>query len=127
MKNTRLSAARKIFKEQGSESYYPLAKSICSDFRILLERLVEFELLADVVTRHRREIHTKGKIHKLAKITTEDCELIEQLMSDFSCFEHSQSNDSSIEIPEPEALEAALTKVIDWHDEFNKRPYEPFQ
>lgn len=127
LKNTRLSAARKIFEEEGSESYYPLAKSICSDFRILIERLVEFELLADVVTRHRRELHTKGKIHKLAKIIPEDCELIEKLMSNFSCFEHSQSNDSPVEIPEPEALEAALTKVIDWHDEFNKRSHEPLQ
>lgn len=125
LKNTRLSAARKIYEEHGSESYYPLGKSICSDFRILLERIVEFELLADVVTRHRRELHTKGKIHKLAKIIPEDCELIEKLMSDFSCFEHSQSNDLPVEIPEPEALEAALTKVIDWHDEFNKRSHEP--
>lgn len=127
LKNTRLSAARKIYEEHGSESYYPLGKSICSDFRILLERIVEFELLADVVTRHRRELHTKGKIHKLAKIIPEDCELIEKLMSDFSCFEHSQSNDSPVEIPEPEALEAALTKLIDWHDEFNKRSHEPLQ
>lgn len=127
LKNTRLSAARNIYEEHGSESYYPLGKSICSDFRILLERIVEFELLADVVTRHRRELHTKGKIHKLAKIIPEDCELIEKLMSDFSCFEHSQSNDSPVEIPEPEALEAALTKLIDWHDEFNKRSHEPLQ
>lgn len=127
LKNTRLSASRKIFEEHGSESYYPLAKSICSDLRILLERIVEFELLADVVTRHRREIHTKGKIQKLAKITTEDCELIEQLMSEFSCFEHSQSNDSPVEIPDPTVLEAALTRVIDWHDEFNKRPNVPLR
>ena len=125
LKNTRLSAARKTYEEQGSESYYPLAKSICSDFRILLERIVEFELLADVVTRHRREVHTKGKIQKLAKISSEDCDIIEQLMSEFSCFEHSQSSDSPVEIPDPEVLEAALTRVIDWHDEFNKRPHVP--
>ena len=119
LKNSKLSAARKVLEEYGSESYYPLAKAICSDFRILLERIVEFDLLADVVTRHRREVHTKGKIHKLAKITSEDCELIEQLMGDFSCFEHSQSDELPVVIPEPAVLDAALTKVIEWHANFS--------
>ncbi|MGI2038327.1 AAA family ATPase [Shewanella frigidimarina] len=122
LKNKRLSAARKVLEQDGYESYYPLAKAICSDFRILLERIVEFELLADVVTRHRREINTKGKIHKLAKITLEDCQLIEQLMGDFSCFEHSQSDELPVDIPEPAILDAAMAKVIDWYDKFNKRP-----
>lgn len=125
LKNKKLSAARKSFEQDGYESYYPLAKAICSDFRILLERIVEFELLADVVTRHRREVHTKGKMHKLAKITNKDCELIEQMMGDFSCFEHSQSDESPVDIPEPEILDAVLTKIIDWHDEFSKRVIYP--
>ncbi len=119
LKNSKLSAARKVFEEHGSESYYPLAKAICSDFRILLERIVEFDLLADVVTRHRREINTKGKLHKLAKITSDDCKLIEQLMGYFSCFEHSHSDELPVEIPEPAVLDAALTKVIDWHAGFS--------
>lgn len=121
LKNSKLSAAKKILEEQGSEIYYPLAKAICSDFRILLERIVEFELLADVVTRHRREVHTKGKLYKLAKITSEDCELIEQLMGDFSCFEHSQSDELPVEIPDPAVLDSAMTRVIEWHDGFSKR------
>jgi ABC-type dipeptide/oligopeptide/nickel transport system ATPase subunit len=121
LKNAKLREASKVLEEHGYESYYPLAKAICSDFRILLERIVEFELLADVVTRHRREVHTKGKIHKLAKITSEDCVLIEQLMGDFSCFEHSQSVEVHVEIPDPAALDSALKTVIDWHDEFKLR------
>ncbi|AKR44327.1 AAA family ATPase [Methylophilus sp. TWE2] len=121
LKGSKLTAARKVFEESGYQSYYPLAKAICSDFRILLERVVEFELLADVVTRHRREVHTKGKLHKLAKITSEDCELIEELMGDFSCFEHSQSSESPVDVPEPEALDQALSKLINWYDVFSKR------
>jgi hypothetical protein len=121
LKNAKLREASKVLEEHGYESYYPLAKAICSDFRILLERIVEFELLADVVTRHRREVHTKGKMYKLAKITSEDCVLIEQLMGDFSCFEHSQSVEVPVEIPDPAALDSALKTVIDWHDEFKSR------
>lgn len=119
--NTRFNAAKKAFSECGYESYYPLAKAICSDFRILLERIVETDLLADVVTRHRREVHTKNKISALAKIQRSDCDFIEELMTDFSCFEHSQSDDSPVDIPEPEVLDSALTRVIDWHDKFSKR------
>jgi energy-coupling factor transporter ATP-binding protein EcfA2 len=121
LKNAKLREASKVLEEHGYESYYPLAKAICSDFRILLERIVEFELLADVVTRHRREVHTKGKMYKLAKITSEDCVLIEQLMGDYSCFEHSQSVEVPVEIPDPAALDSALKTVIDWHDEFKSR------
>lgn len=123
LKNARLTAARKVYEEHGYDSYYPLAKAICSDFRILLERIVEFELLADVVTRHRREVHTKNKIHKLAKITSEDCELIEQLMGDFSCFEHSQSDELPVDVPEPDMLDTALTKIIDWQAVFSSRTF----
>lgn len=121
LKNNKLSAARKVLEESGSENYYPLAKAICSDFRILLERIVEYELLGDVVTRHRREVHTKGKLHKLVKITKEDCDLIEQLMGDFSCYEHSQSIDSPVEVPDPATLDLALSKIINWYDEFSER------
>lgn len=121
LKNSKLVFARKALEVSGSDSYYPLAKAICSDFRILLERIVEFELLADVVSRHRREVNTKGKLNKLAKITNEDCELIEQLMSDFSCFEHSQSMELPVGIPDPDELDLALSKVLNWHEEFSKR------
>lgn len=121
LKNNKLAVARKALEVSGSDSYYPLAKAICSDFRILLERIVEFELLADVVSRHRREVNTKGKLNKLAKITNEDCELIEQLMGDFSCFEHSQSMELPVEIPDPDTLDEALSKVLNWHEEFIKR------
>ena len=121
LKNNKLTAARKVFEKDGYESYYPLAKSICSDFRILLERIVETELLADVVARHRRAVNTQGKLHKLAIITPKDCMFIEQMMGDFSSFEHSQSDEFPIDVPEPAILDEALKKVIDWHIGFSER------
>ncbi|WP_417446396.1 AAA family ATPase [Kangiella sp.] len=124
LRNSKLSAARKALEQDGYDSYYPLAKAICSDFRILLERIVENELLADVVARHRRAVNTKGKIHKLAKITTEDCDLIDQLMGNFSDYEHSQSSESPVDIPEPDELHDALTLIIEWHEAFSKRREE---
>lgn len=119
--NARLTQARKAHQDHGWDDYYPLGKSICSDFRILLERVVEFVMLADVVQRHRREVHTKNKIRLLAKITSADCALIEDLMTKYSCFEHSQSNEAPVQVPEPDELKADIERLIAWHSEFTKR------
>jgi len=121
LRNNRLKKANKVFNEYGTEEYYPLAKSICSDFRILIERVVECEFLADVIQRHRRDVHTKNKILNLSKICPADCELIEQLMTDFSSFEHSQSWESPVEVPNPNELEASLDSILNWHEEFKDR------
>ena len=119
--NTRVSHARNTFQEHGTVAYYPLGKSICSDFRILLERIVEFVLLADVVQRHRRAVNTMGKIQNLVKIKTTDCSLIEELMTKYSSYEHSQSSEAPVELPEPEELKADIERLVAWHSEFTKR------
>lgn len=119
--NARVPQARNALQEQGTDAYYPLGKSICSDFRILLERIVEFVLLADVVQRHRRAVNTLGKIQNLVKITTTDCALIEQLMSKYSSYEHSQSSEAPVELPEPDELKTDIELLIVWHNEFTKR------
>lgn len=119
--NTRVSQARNTFQEQGTVAYYPLGKSICSDFRILLERMVEFVLLADVIQRHRRAVNTLGKIQNLVRIKTTDCSLFEELMTKYSSYEHSQSSEAPVELPEPEELKADIERLIAWHSEFTKR------
>jgi hypothetical protein len=121
LRNGRLTQAKKIFETVGSDFYDPLAKAICSDIRILIERIVEVEFLADVIQRHRREVHTKGKINNLAKITIDDCLLIEKFMTDFSSHEHSQSNEAPVAVPTPEYLDSALRELLDWHNEFKSR------
>lgn len=119
--NARVPQARNALQEHGTVAYYPLGKSICSDFRILLERMVEFVLLADVVQRHRRAVNTLGKIQNLVKITTTDCALIEELMTKYSSYEHSQSSEAPVELPEPDELKADIERLIAWNSEFSKR------
>jgi energy-coupling factor transporter ATP-binding protein EcfA2 len=119
--NKQVSQARNALLKQGTDAYYPLGKSMCSDFRILLERMVEFVLLADVIQRHRRAVNTLGKMQNLAKISPADCELIERLMTKYSCYEHSQSNEAPVDLPDPDELKADIQRLIDWHTEFTKR------
>lgn len=119
--NDRLSNAKKLFHEQGKESYEPFAESLCRDFRILLERMIEFELIADVVQRYRRAINTMGKISNLAKISEEDCKYFDDLMTKYSRYEHSQPLETPVPLPEPDELETDFNGLKAWQAEFKKR------
>ncbi len=116
-----MQKAKKVLNENGSDDYYPLAKSICSDIRILVERIVEYEFLADVIQRHRRSVNTMGKIEKLAKITLDDCNLINDIMTEYSSYEHSQPIEAPVNIPDPQTIEVSINKLLDWYDEFTLR------
>lgn len=121
LKVRRLAQAKNRLQNEGSESSYPLVKAICSDFRILIERFVETYVLAEIVQRHRREVNTKGKIHNLLKVKAQDCDLINELMSKYSRYEHSQSDEAPVEPPEMDELEADMQRLSDWHLEFKGR------
>ncbi|SMO93285.1 AAA family ATPase [Fodinibius sediminis] len=118
--HNRLSPARSKYEKQGREAYEPVAKSICSDFRILLERMIEDELLSDVVHRFRRAVHTR-KIKNLSRITESDCKYLDSMMSKYSKYEHSQARSTPVSMPEPDELEDDLLELQDWYEEFTNR------
>jgi energy-coupling factor transporter ATP-binding protein EcfA2 len=119
--NERLPKAKKILEEVGGEEYEPIAKGICSDFRIILERAIETHLLFDIVRRFRRSITTLGKINNLYKIKQSDCEMFDTLMTKYSRYEHSQSTEAPVFMPGPDELKADVEKVLGWIKEFKKR------
>jgi ABC-type cobalamin/Fe3+-siderophores transport system ATPase subunit len=121
LKESRLITAKNLYEQHGSEVYYPLAKAICSDFRILLERIVELYFLADVVQRHRRAVNTMGKIGNLVKIIQADCDVIDAFMGKYSVYEHSQSAQMPTTMPEPAELEADIDAILTWYEEFEGR------
>ncbi len=121
IKNDRVARAKKTYSEQGSDAYYPYGKALCSDIRILVERIVEVDFLADVVQRYRRAVNTMGKVQKLAKIKKEDCDMVDDFMTRYSCYEHSQPSETPIEIPEPAEIEKDVEKLLEWLAEFNGR------
>lgn len=121
LRGRRVTKARKVLEDEGFDDYYPLAKSICSDFRILIERFVEYVLLDEVVLRFRRSVQTMGRIESLAKINSDDCQLIDKMMTKYSCFEHSQSEETPVDVPEPDDLEMDIQNVLAWHEDFKKR------
>ena len=119
--NDRLPKAKKRLNEDGKEAYESDAKALCSDFRILLERMIEYELMSDVVQRYRRAINTMGKISNLAKISEADCKYFDDLMTKYSRYEHSQPLEAPVSLPEPDELETDFNALKDWLSEFKER------
>lgn len=117
----RLAEAMRVAETSGGAGYRLHAQGICSDFRKLLERTVEDDLLSGVVKRHRRSVTTDNLLDKLPLITPEDCSFIDAMMTKYSCYEHSQSQETPIFLPDEPELRADLERLKDWRDEFNQR------
>jgi hypothetical protein len=86
-----------------------------------VERTIELELLADVIQRHRRAIKTLGKLYKLADIKPEDCAFLDEMMTKYSRYEHSQSAEAPVELPLPDELFEDVAKLKKWRDELDAR------
>ncbi|MFV8904719.1 hypothetical protein ABQ333_05610 [Serratia fonticola] len=121
IQNESLKRLRNSYEKSDVDDYDHLSKSVCSDFRIVMERCVESILLNDVLQRFRRDIQTKGRIGSLAKIQTNDCSLFDDLITRYSVFEHSQSEELPAQPVELEELEADVKSLLVWLEEFEKR------
>lgn len=119
MKSKRLVQLRKLQQEQDG-NYDDLVKATCSNFRILIERCIEKILLDGTLERFRRGIQTQ-QIKTLAKINIDDCTLIDDYMTKYSTFEHSQSDELPATPPTLDEIESDLDKIISWIEEFEKR------
>ena len=121
MIDNTITRLKKHLEKAEVEAYESLGKSACSDFRIIVEKTVEYILLADVVGRFRRAINTQGKLHKVAKVTNEDCVFIDDLMTRYSVFEHAQSEELPSSALELEIFEADAIALQKWIAEFGSR------
>ena len=117
----RLHAAKSAFDAGNSATYRIVAQSICSDFRKLLERTIEEDLMAKVVLRHRRSVTTENRIKLLAKISHEDCVYFDDLMTKYSCYEHSQSTEVPLTLPDEPSLRADVEGLKRWRESFMTR------
>jgi hypothetical protein len=42
-------------------------------------------------------------------------------MTKYSCYEHSQSDEAPVEIPDPSEILADIDRLLEWHNEFKDR------
>jgi energy-coupling factor transporter ATP-binding protein EcfA2 len=116
-----LPKLRKLYDDGEIENYETQAKAACSDFRTMIERCVETILLNDVVSRFRRSLQTMNKLGSLAKIQKSDCDLMDRMMTRYSCFEHSQPIETPIVYPSPDEFKDDISSVVTWIGEFESR------
>jgi energy-coupling factor transporter ATP-binding protein EcfA2 len=119
LRDHRLPVLRRLL-DAGDVSYDNEMKAACGDFRILVERSVEKIMLRGLIERFRRSVQTQ-QIRSLAKITPEDCVLIDQMMTKYSKFEHSQSDEVDASLPGVDELADDLKLMTDWIGEFDRR------
>ncbi|KWC64954.1 AAA family ATPase [Burkholderia ubonensis] len=120
LRDQKVPQIRRHMEAGNAAEYDSALKSACGDFRILVERAVEKVMLDGLLERFRRSIQTK-QIKTLAKINIGDCALIDKMMTKYSRFEHSQSDEIAGTLPDLDDLNEDLNKVIEWIDEFGSR------
>lgn len=119
--NEELPKARTVFEKETKENYKILVEKLYKDFRIILENIIERELISGVVLRLRDSVQTKNKINNLAKITKDDCKLIEKHMTKKSAPLHSISQEITLRYPTPDEILKDFEEVKNWLIEFRKR------
>lgn len=120
LRDQRIPQIKKHMEAGNINEYDSAIKSACGDFRILVERTVEKVMLDGLLERFRRSVQTK-QIKTLAKINIDDCALIDEMMTRYSRFEHSQSDEMAGTLPTIDELLDDLNKVIAWIDDFGNR------
>ena len=118
--NEGIAEAKKA-RNIGDEQYELVAKGLCRDIRILMEQIVESDLLDGIVRRYSPEVQTKGKIEHLAKITTEDCKFVDDMITAYSRYEHSQPDEAPVPLPQLDQLEGDLKRITAFVNEIQNR------
>lgn len=121
---TRLDEDKRAGQSGGGDAYRIHAQGICTDFRKLLERTIEDDLLNQIIRRHRRSITTDNRLSELPKITNDDCRFLDELITKYSAFEHSQSPETAARIPEEAELRNDIKELKAWRDGFRNRHVE---
>ena len=103
-----------------SREYQDACSRISQQLRICVERSVEDVLFQQMVKRFSRRIMT-GKLMRMDRIDTNDCAIIDSMMTKYSYGEHSQPEDSpGIELDLHEVI-SDINKFIAWIKDYNKK------
>lgn len=110
--NTYIAQIKKI--DINDALYDEKLHYVCQQMRIIVEKSVEDILLNEVVKRFRRDIQTKGRLTRLADISSDDCNLIDEMMTKYSYYDHSMSDETPLSEFSIEDIEYDALRVRNW-------------
>lgn len=119
LKNTEIAKLKKL--DENSDDYIEKMHYICQQIRIHVEKSVEDYLLNGIVLRYRKEVQTYNRISWLSKITEDDCQIIDDMMTKYSYYDHSMSEELPLQEFTLEEVEEDLDRLIKWIEEVKKR------
>ena len=111
---------KKLQEEGRYEEYDNGIKSLCSDFRKVVEQGIETDLLSGIVTRFKLSVQSR-KLRYLKIVTNDDVALFDSMMTKYSEYEHSQSLERPVSLPELSDIENDIDRLKKWHEDFARR------
>lgn len=112
--NDNLSKLKKM--DELSEEYSREKHYICQQFRNCVEKSVEEFLIGEVVMRFRKDVQTK-RIKYLYTITKEDCDIVDDMMTKYSAYNHSMSSETPLIEFDVSEIEGDMNKFSQWQKE----------
>lgn len=119
----------RIKKEQKAGNYdiaEHMLQSLAARFRNLIEQGIEHELLYGIVSRFDYRILSQ-KLPYLFALTEQDISLFHNMMTKYSCYDHSHSIEMVSPTPVLSDLEIDLNTMLDWFNDYKKRREEARQ
>lgn len=120
IRGNELPAIKRTQREGNYAIADALIQSLCSDFRKIIEQAIGQDLLSGIVSRYGREVSSL-KLPRLYALSQADISLFHNMMSKYSCYEHSQPVETPVSLPDISDIEADLNTMADWAKEFDKR------
>lgn len=102
------------------DEYRTALWKLCQDFRKMVEKSIEDILIGRIVSRFSPEIKSM-QVKRLANITSGDCQIVDDMMTKYSGYEHSQSEEKPMPEPNINDLERDITNFLKWSKEAKKR------
>ena len=97
-----------------------MLKGLCSKLRDIIEKSIETTLLSNIVSRYARNISSE-KIRYLKAIKETDVDYIDSMMSKYSKYDHSQSNEKPVSLPSIDEFKEDVKTINDWYNGFKKQ------
>ena len=92
---------------------------LCQQFRNCVEKSVEDFLIGAVVMRFRKDVQTM-RIRCLPSITQIDCDLVDEMMTKYSAYDHSMSEETPLMEFSISEIEADMQRFAQWIAERKK-------
>ena len=122
LKNDNIAKLRKM--DDTAPEYKEGVHYVCQQIRIYVEKSVEDTLLNGIVLRYRKDVQTYNRIKWLSAINEDDCKIIDEMMTKYSYYDHSMSDELPLQEFTLEEIENDLSALIEWLEGIKKRQKE---